>query len=461
MPESHLTSSPEPHTQLSAGRAHLLMIAFACDPHHTMEERNGWHRALAAAENFDVTVLTKHDADVNLLQSTIPARLKPHLQFLPVDAGKIYRRCIDKELFFYHAYRVWQKRAADIAAELNRTKPIDLAHLVSICGYREPGYLWKKLSCPFVWGPIGGTGNFPLSYLSITDPVGGTFEVVRSAANALQLRTSPRIRRAMLSSAAVFAASRDAQRDLAKAVRIGIHADLETGIDFDLSSPRGLTDSDQPLKILWAGRLRTWKALPVLLDALASIKTDTRFELRVLGDGNCLKRWQARARKLGIDPYVQWIRRPAYRNSLEHYQWADLFAFTSLRDTSGTGLLESLATGVPIIGFDHHGARDIMDSSCAIAVPIDNPQHSVDRFADSIRGLAFDRSRLKQLSDGALRRAQLFTWDRRHAVMEAVYRRLLDSRQPIEAASFMADSPSRVLKHSECSDSASEAPLVV
>ena len=44
-------------------------------------------------------------------------------------------------------------------------------------------------------------------------------------------------------------------------------------------------------------------------------------------------------------------------------QSAELFCFTSLRDTSGNVVLEALAAGVPVVCFDHQGAGDMVSDA--------------------------------------------------------------------------------------------------
>ncbi len=108
---------------------------------------------------------------------------------------------------------------------------------------------------------------------------------------------------------------------------------------------------------------------------------------------------------------------------MERYRWADLFVFTSLRDTSGTGLLESLAAGTPVVCFDHQGAADIMTPDCAIPISLRNPRLAASQFRNAIERLASDPLRWHQLSQGAWQRAHDYSWDRLTEQLDAVYRR--------------------------------------
>lgn len=423
---------------IATDRPRLLLLAFSCDPDETMEDRNGWHRAIQAAEDFDVTVLTAPTAKIHRLMQSVPQRLKQHIRFVAVPVSDFALFCFTSERCFYIAYRHWQKSALRVAMEMHRENRFDVSHLVSICGYREPGYLWQ-LDCPFILGPVGGTSSFPLRYLSMVDSVAGIFEVCRNIVNAYQLRWSPRIARAVRGSAMVIAANQSTQRDLQRIALRPVELELETGIDYPIDGPKPIREPNEPLRILWAGRLRAWKGLPILLHAIAQLPSETAVHVRIVGDGCCKARWQRLATRLGIESRVEWIERPPYRQSLQHYRWADLYAFTSMRDTSGTGLLESLAAGTPILGLNHQGAADIMTSQCAVAVSLASPNRTIQAFRDAIVALASDSDRLKQLSDGALLRAKHYDWSNRYSQMRERYLTLIEHSQPGQTQSTISN----------------------
>jgi len=229
----------------------------------------------------------------------------------------------------------------------------------------------------------------------------------------------------MQRSVAVVAATSDAQLALKQGFGISAEIELETGIDHSIASPRQLRASDAPFRILWAGRLRAWKGLPILLHAIANLPKSLPIEVRVLGDGSSKKGWQQLAQRLGIAERIEWIPWPSYRETLPYYNWADAFAFTSLRDTSGTGLLEALAAGCPIIGMNHQGAFDIMTDRCAVRIQPTEWLATVNGFRDGIEALARDAGKHLSLSHGASERARDFEWRTRSSCFPSIYRNVL------------------------------------
>ncbi len=417
---------PDEKTQSNQGsaRPRLLLVAFCCDQHESMEHRNGWKRALRATRHFDVTVLCGPQSNAQILNKEIEGQFSPtQLSFSAPPIDILTQKLLRSELLFYIGYRRWLKRIYEYAKQLDRESEFTTCHLVSLCGYRDPGIFWK-LRAKFLWGPIGGTSDFPLRYLGIMDIRGGMFEVLRNVVNSSQLRLSSRIRRSMSKTTTLVSANRSTQRDLKKHFNIDSDLELETGIDFPVASPRPVRNLDRPFRILWAGRLRSWKGLPLLIHALAKVPSTIPIQVKVVGSGICKRAWKRLSVRLGVDQLVEWIDRPPYRDSLVHYQWADAFAFTSLRDTSGTGLLESLAMGAPIIGLDHQGSADIMTDESAIRVSIRNPATSIKEFSEAIVRLAQDPDLLKRLSDGARTRAEKFVWDHRQGAIDEAYQNL-------------------------------------
>lgn len=406
----------------------ILMIAYSVHPNKTMEDRNGWHRALQAAREYCVVVMCSSESEVAELYKEVPDPLKGRIEFVPIRLDRFGEYCLSTEKLFYVGYRKWLRKANREALRLHGKEPFLLSHLVSLCGYRETGNLWQ-LGCPSIIGPIGGTSGYRMAYLGLVDCFGGIFEVLRNVINGYQTRFSFRVRESIRKSTLVIAANSSTRNDLQHFAANPIRVSLETGIDYPIESPKSMRKSERPLQILWAGRLRAWKALPLLLHAVAKLPADIPVMVRVVGDGKSEKCWRKLATKLRIENRIEWIRRPSYRESLRYYREADVFAFTSLRDTSGTGLLEALTAGTPIIGLNHQGAADIITKECGILISVNSPRKTIEAFRDAIECLSKDCKLLKELSDGALQRAKDFQWSAYEEPMHVLYSKLIRESQ--------------------------------
>jgi len=86
--------------------------------------------------------------------------------------------------------------------------------------------------------------------------------------------------------------------------------------------------------------------------------------------------------------------------------WADIFAFASLRDPTGTVISEAISQGLPLIGVDHQGVRDVITERCGIKIPVTTLNEVVATLAKEIYRLALAPERYQSLGEGALDQAK-------------------------------------------------------
>ena len=394
-----------------------------------MESRVGWNRAVQAARYHPTYVLAcdapRRD-EIRRALRHLPRHQRPRIIVLRwpgwLDAFDRF------PFFFFLACRVWHWFAFRVARRWHAKHQFQLVHQVNYCSYREPGYLWR-LPIPFVWGPWGGTQNSPWWTLAGFDLAGGVSELVRAVLNRIQLRFDRRLRKIIgRQEAKILVVHREARDSLERVYGVRPPLQLETGTP-PLSPPEipdasRITES-RPLRILWTGRLMPWKGLPLLLMGLADMP-DIPWRLRVLGVGPRGVAHRRLATRLGLTDRIEWVGWPPYQDALSQYAWADVFAFTSLRDTSGAGLLEALAYGVPIVGLQHQGAREIMTCECAVPIHLGDARAIAAEFAVALRSLAANPERRRRLSEGAYARAQAFTWTQLGRQMAEVYAEALE-----------------------------------
>ncbi len=409
-----------------SGRPRVLLSAYACVPGSGSEAGVGWNRALETARHCDTWVL----CEAHWSEASIRAYLDRHgpvpgLSFVFVPKTWIERRMTKLGFLYYVAYNLWQRRAAEVGRRLHDTVGFDLVHQATLCGYREPGYLWR-LGVPFVWGPVGGTQNVPWRFVTTLGAVGAIRETVRSLTNEFQLRFSRRVHQVARRAAAVLAANSTVRRDLERAVGVQSRILLETGLPARPCHVRR-HEAGRPLRLLWSGEHRSFKALPLLLDALARLRGSVPFELRVLGSGPRTSTWRHRAERQGLSDAVEWLGWMPHAAAIEQTLWADVFVFTSLRDTSGNAALEALQSGTPVVCLDHQGVGDIVTDACGVRLEVTSPRQVVADLADALEALHQSPETLERLSQGALARADTYRWTHQMNRTLDVYRNVLES----------------------------------
>lgn len=414
-------------------RPRLLLMAYECNPTKGSEAYVGWGRVLQAVREFEIDVICSQES-----YAAVQQHLKTHPMagarfFTPKRAPmfSLLRRIPRLFAYNYVAYQQWQRLAFRLARRLHAERPYALVHQVNVCTFREPGYTWT-LGIPYIWGPVGGTQDFPRSFLHALPAVERFKEASRTRANRIALK-KPRVRAAARAAAVLLAANSTNQRDFERAFGRPVELLLETGLYAVEQPDREKFATGGPLEILWSGEFTTRKALPLLLRALASLSATVDFRLSVLGKGPLERRWKALTAELGLADRVEFLGHLPLAEATARLHRAHLFVFTSLRDTSGNVVLEALAHGVPVVCFDHQGVGDIVTDArdcgqggrgCGIKVPVTNPAEAVAAFAGAIASLARDRRRLIELSEGATARAKDFLWSRNGDRVNAIYRSL-------------------------------------
>lgn len=410
-------------------RPRVLVLAAACNPCQPSDAAAGWGWVRQIARFADTWALCGA-WDREGIERHLKARGEIRgLQFVFVDQSRLegfLKRRRPLYEIHYLAHYLWHRRAFQAASGLFAEHPFDLVHQLTRNGFREPGFLWR-LQAPFVWGPVGGTQNYPWRFLGTDGPRGALKEGARSLVNVLQLRFSPRVRQAAARAAALIAANSEIQADLARVHGGSPLVLCDTGVEELQVGAR--PHPPPPLNLLWSGKFGPHKALHLLLHALAGLPANLSFTLRILGAGPQERRWRDLARRLGVDRHCQWLGWLPLDEARQHYAWAHVLAFTSLRDTSGNVVLEALSHGVPVICLDHQGAGDMVTPQCGIKVPVTTPPRVIAGLGEAVAALAQDPAKIVTLSEGALARAQDFLWSRQGERLARVYEAVLSGRR--------------------------------
>jgi glycosyltransferase involved in cell wall biosynthesis len=410
----------------SIRRSRLLMLSYHCSPFRASDWRVGWRRAVEAAKRFDVFVITcecsRDDIETYLRQNGVI----PNLRFFYVDCQP--RGAFNKLIRSLFTNSMLSKRpqadAIELARKLHAQYQFDLAHDVGSAGFLEPGRI-HELDIPFLWGPVDGAQSYPVRFLLSAGLVDGFKEASRFFINWLQMQFGRRVRRIIKSATVVLAATSDGQRAIEKHHGHATTLLLETDIEIVAPKTQTLKHS-QPLRVLWSGDLVSRKGIHLLLRALGSVRSRLEFELHVLGCGPLLAKSRRIAGRAGIQQHCQFLGSLPLPQAIAQYEWADVFVFTSLCDSSHNLLLEAMSRGVPVICFDHQSAADIVTNECGIKIPITNPQAAIRDFGNAFITVASDRHQLALLSEGALRCTEHFLRRHNEGCMADIYKQVLN-----------------------------------
>jgi glycosyltransferase involved in cell wall biosynthesis len=167
---------------------------------------------------------------------------------------------------------------------------------------------------------------------------------------------------------------------------------------------------NDPLRILWVGRLVSNKGLPLALDCVGRIGSDVPWHLTIVGDGPQRSHLAAMLGDRRIRNHVTYLGGVEWEAMAEIYERSNVMLFTSLRDSSGAQLYEALAFGLPIVALDHQGQRDILPAAASIKVAIEPGVKTAELLADALETIGRDPKRRSRMSAAALQFAIRNTW---------------------------------------------------
>jgi glycosyltransferase involved in cell wall biosynthesis len=194
-----------------------------------------------------------------------------------------------------------------------------------------------------------------------------------------------------------------------------------SGVELEFFGPPVARPMDQPLHLLYVGRLVPYKGLELLLRALDAGLRSCEMRLRVVGSGNTAYGQFCRqlVKSLNLGRAVEFIPVVARPNLLRLYQQADVFCFPTLCDTYGVALLEAMSCGCPVVTSDTSGPREIVRAAFGFKVPLCNPEQYIHDFAEALVTLARDARLRQEMGHEARRQVEL------HHDWQAIGRRLL------------------------------------
>jgi N-acetyl-alpha-D-glucosaminyl L-malate synthase BshA len=159
----------------------------------------------------------------------------------------------------------------------------------------------------------------------------------------------------------------------------------------------GLTDE---IILFHSSNLRTPKRIDLLLETVASIRSDRKFRLMILA-GDRFEPFMEQVRALGIEEQLLVLER--VRDVEDYLQIADLGLFTSESESFCLSILEGMCFGFPSVARKVGGIPEVVeDGRSGVLVNSDNP----DELARAVEGLLADSVGRRAMGEAARVRAQ-------------------------------------------------------
>jgi glycosyltransferase involved in cell wall biosynthesis len=284
---------------------------------------------------------------------------------------------------------------------------------------RAPSLMFG-VGAPVVIGPLNGGMAYPPAMRHLEGRLERAFMRVARAGAALANLLVPGKRRA----ACVLVANARTRAALPPGTRRHVRELVENGVDLALfRTPPARRAAGGPTRFAFVGRLVGWKAVDLLLAALAQAARQADVALQVVGDGPERAALEAQAQRLGVADRVTFHGLVSQPRCAALLGEADALVLPSLYECGGAVVLEAMAAGLPVVATRWGGPADYLDDTTGILVEPAGVPAFVEGLAAAMVRLARDPGLRATLGARARRAAvEVYDWDRKIDRILEVYR---------------------------------------
>jgi glycosyltransferase involved in cell wall biosynthesis len=192
---------------------------------------------------------------------------------------------------------------------------------------------------------------------------------------------------------------------------------VPNGVSNDFFSDKIYSLPNEKFRLLFVGRLTVQKRVDRLIEAMAKISVPA--ELTIVGDGEQRADLEALTDRLRLkNVFFEGNKNDSEMQ--EYHRNHDALLISSDKE-GGTVLvaLEAMASGLPIIGTNVIGVREMLSD---VGILIKEP--FVENFSSAIESLWKNPRRLKELSRKSRKKAGEYSWGKFSSRLETIYKKI-------------------------------------
>jgi glycosyltransferase involved in cell wall biosynthesis len=184
---------------------------------------------------------------------------------------------------------------------------------------------------------------------------------------------------------------------------------IENSVDTDRYVPPAATDSKEEATLFFAGRLKRYKNVALVIESLPHLIPDhPSIRLVVAGAGDDEPNLKARAHELNVTDRVEFAGFVSEERKIELMQSATLFVNPSHKEGWGITNIEANACGTTVVANDAPGLRDSVQHGKTGLIYEANDR---DDFVKCVDFLLKDRVKREALETQGRQWALSFSWD--------------------------------------------------
>lgn len=412
----------------------VLVIAEAANPEWTSVPLIGWSHYKAISEKVDAHLVTqirnseaiKHRGweegrDFTAIDTEVldkPAFLLAKWLRGGDKLGWTIATAMSNLTYSYFEYKVWQKfKDRLIAGEF------DVVHRITPLTPTAPSYLagpLRKLGIPLVIGPLNGGLDWPKGFHRYKRKEREWLHSLR-----FLYKLIPWVRSGRRNASAILCGSHTTYRELSKNHPGKVLYLPENGIDSGRfnQARRWSQQDNEPLKVVFVGRLVPLKGCDMLLRAAMPLLESDKMTLEFVGDGPELVNLRSMAESSGIGSsnvkFHGWVE---HENVQEILARADILALPSIREFGGGVVLEAMALGVVPVVANYGGPAELVSEEFGFKLDMSSPKALEEDIGNTLTLLVSNRQIIEQ--KGARAKEEVdksHLWERRAEMVIATY----------------------------------------
>lgn len=399
----------------------IIYIAYSCNPFNGSEDQIGWNIPFINAQNNsenEIFVITKKEQRESIESYFRKNKItQSNIHFYYVDISEIYKNLFSGFLYSGRL-NIWHAKALSVVKKICKYNKIDIIHQLTPIEFRAIGKYYKIKNIKYVVGPIGGGMKTPESLQSYVK-----FKMIEKTRDIINriyttrneiIKIEEKCDYILYSNYETASISKTEKKDIYTEIGINKRNILEEN---EVENRK-----NDKIIFLVVGRLVYQKGHELLFDAIENIPRHYKYEVRIIGNGPEKESLEKRIMESdNLKEHVKIIGEIPYEVMDDEYKNGNILVLPSIRENTGTVILEALARGIPVVAYHGFGAKVIIDKRCGYLYYGKNKTEVIHDLSTKMIKCIENKKILKEKSLDALRVAKENSWEEKINYYNNIY----------------------------------------